>query len=140
MGKALQMMLPSQQTLGMLASGLQRVEQRVHEESAHARQSQLVAADARALAQVLHWLLSGMWNEPSCVLCTQTATYSHAHIHDCIPLLVGNSYFQCCLKCSALWRIKHCLFRFSWPAAHCTYLQLRLLCRLFTIGWTNWSA
>lgn len=54
MGRALNMLLPSQQALGMLSGGLQRLEERVQEEAAHSRQAQVSTADARALIQSLH--------------------------------------------------------------------------------------
>ena len=52
MARSLQMMLPSQQAIGMLSGGLQRLEGRVQEESMHHRQTALATADAGAVAQV----------------------------------------------------------------------------------------
>lgn len=52
MAKALQLMLPTQQTLGMLSSSLQKLELRVHDEATHSRQTQLATADARSVVQV----------------------------------------------------------------------------------------
>ena len=52
MARSLQMMLPSQQAIGMLGGGLQRLEGRMQEESMHHRQTALATADAGAVAQV----------------------------------------------------------------------------------------
>ena len=46
------MMLPSQQALGMLSGGLQRLEGQVQEESLQLRQATLSSAEAKAIAQV----------------------------------------------------------------------------------------
>lgn len=54
MARALQMLLPSQQAIGVLSSGLQRLEARVQEEAAHSRQAHLVTADARSVIQVVN--------------------------------------------------------------------------------------
>lgn len=52
MARSLQMLLPSQQALGMLSGGLQRLEGQVQEESSQSRQTALATAEARATAQV----------------------------------------------------------------------------------------
>lgn len=51
MARALQLLLPSQQALGVLSSGLQRLEARIHEEAGHSRQSHLATADCRSVIQ-----------------------------------------------------------------------------------------
>lgn len=52
MARSLQMLLPSQQALGMLSGGLQRLEAQVREDSLQARQAALATAEAKAVAQV----------------------------------------------------------------------------------------
>lgn len=75
MTRALQLILPSQQAIGMLSSGLQRLEARVQEEAGHSRQSQLATADCRSVMQASLRCLECCFRHSACQYACEANLY-----------------------------------------------------------------